>query len=178
MGLFSRFHWWKQPQKLSFIILSYYNHVKILVIILILLCIVGAIFLERWYPNYGDWCLIRQWGSEWYLEIADSERERSQWLMHRETLCQKCGMIFIFPDKKPLSFWMKNTLIPLDIYFYDTDGQLIDIVKNMRPEHETSEPMRYTSLAARYAIEVNQWSDFDDGRLDLSSCMSSVNNFQ
>ena len=51
---------------------------------------------------------------------------------------------------------MKDTLIPLDIYFYDETGKLVDLVKNMRPQNETGDPMQYTSLPAKYAIEVNQ----------------------
>ncbi len=54
--------------------------------------------------------------------------------MNQKNLCQTCGMVFAFPEKQPLNFWMKNTLIPLDIYFYDETGKLVDLVKNMRPE--------------------------------------------
>lgn len=76
--------------------------------------------------------------------------------MNQKNLCQTCGMVFAFPEKRSLSFWMKDTLIPLDIYFYDETGKLVDLVKNMRPQNETGDPMQYTSLPAKYAIEVNQ----------------------
>ncbi len=49
---------------------------------------------------------------------------------------------------------MKNTLLPLDMYFYDENGQLVDGIQNMRPEKETTEPMQYTSSSAQYVVEV------------------------
>lgn len=74
--------------------------------------------------------------------------------MGREKLCETCGMLFVFSDSRPRTFWMKKTHIPLDIYFYDSYGQLVDGVQNMRPDRETSKPMQYTSQSAQYVIEV------------------------
>lgn len=54
---------------------------------------------------------------------------------------------------------MKDTLIPLDIYFYDKDKNLVDKVINMRPENETKDPMMYRSKTpAQYVLEVNHGS--------------------
>jgi uncharacterized membrane protein (UPF0127 family) len=63
-------------------------------------------------------------------------------------------MLFIFDTEKPQSFWMKNTHIPLDIYFYDKNRLPVDTARNMRPVSETNIPMMYTSKPAQYVIEV------------------------
>lgn len=76
--------------------------------------------------------------------------------MNRRYLCPRCGMLFVFPSEQPQTFWMKNTYIPLDIYFYDRNGHIVDKVLNMRPMSETGSPMMYTSRAAQYVIEVNK----------------------
>jgi len=78
--------------------------------------------------------------------------------MQRNMLCDTCGMLFIFEELAQRNFWMKNTLIPLDMYFYDTSWKLVDYIKNMRPESETAEPMNYNSSPAQYVVEVNAWS--------------------
>lgn len=66
---------------------------------------------------------------------------------------------------------MKNTLIPLDIYFYDARWKLIDAALNMRPESETKDPMMTSSKSpAQYAIEVMQGEDFPAETIDISLC--------
>ncbi len=67
------------------------------------------------------------------VEIADSSSERRRGLMHRENLPIDNGMIFLFDDPAPLSFWMKNTLIPLDIMFLDERGVIQHIHRNAVP---------------------------------------------
>src|SRR6056297_767591 len=61
------------------------------------------------------------------VEIADSDKERQKGLMNRTSLCNKCGMLFIFDDERKHSFWMKNTLIPLDIIFINSKLKVVDI---------------------------------------------------
>lgn len=77
-------------------------------------------------------------------------------------------MLFVFEREEQQAFWMKDTLIPLDMYFYDTNGQLVDGVLNMRPEYETFEPMQYRSKKpAKYVIEIRHGNSWDTS-IDIS----------
>jgi len=85
-------------------------------------------------------------------EIARTKEERSKGLMHRKELPDGEGMLFIFERDEVLSFWMKNTLVPLSIAFIASDGRIIDI-RDMYPHDENS--VR-SSRSLRYALEVPQ----------------------
>lgn len=86
------------------------------------------------------------------VEIADEENEQKRGLMERTALAEDAGMLFVFPGERPLSFWMKDTLIPLSIAYIDGDGGIVDI-QDMAPLDETSHP---SAAPAQYALEVNQ----------------------
>jgi uncharacterized membrane protein (UPF0127 family) len=90
------------------------------------------------------------------VEIAKTESERSKGLMHRKKLPDGEGMIFIFDRDQQLSFWMKNTIIPLSIAFIASDGRIIEI-KDMQPLDLNSVK---SSRSVRYALETPQgWFD-------------------
>ena len=89
-------------------------------------------------------------------EIARSDAQRAQGLMFRQELEDGHGMLFIFERDQMLSFWMKNTFIPLSIAYISYDGRILEI-HDMEPEDLT--PVR-SSRSARYALEVPQgWFD-------------------
>ncbi|SDD80395.1 hypothetical protein SAMN05421538_102466 [Paracoccus isoporae] len=67
------------------------------------------------------------------VEIADDPAERAQGLMNRDSLDEKSGMLFIFEAPREASFWMKNTLIPLDLIFLDRTGTIRHIHPNAIP---------------------------------------------
>ena len=85
-------------------------------------------------------------------EIARTQEERNKGLMFRKNLPEGEGMLFIFERDDVLSFWMKNTSVPLSIAFIAYDGRIVDI-KDMYPHDENSV---YSSRSVRYALEVPQ----------------------
>lgn len=88
------------------------------------------------------------------VEIADDSGEQAQGLMNRTALGEDRGMLFVFEEEDTLSFWMKNTLIPLSVAYIDFEGRIVDIQK-MEPLDD--EPPNYVSAEpAQYALEVNQ----------------------
>jgi uncharacterized membrane protein (UPF0127 family) len=87
-----------------------------------------------------------------WVEVAEDEAVRSQGLMYRRQMPEDEGMLFVFEYPQPLSFWMKNTYLPLDIAFVAQDGSILNILR-MKPLDEVP---RYLSQGpALYAIEAN-----------------------
>jgi uncharacterized membrane protein (UPF0127 family) len=71
------------------------------------------------------------------VEIADEEPEREAGLMFRTELVSGTGMLFVFPAPQRLSFWMKNTPLPLDLIFFKEDGEHLATVAWAKPHDET-----------------------------------------
>jgi len=86
------------------------------------------------------------------VELAQTDQQQQRGLMERTELGKNRGMLFVFDQEQPLSFWMKNTLIPLSIAYIDESGTIVDI-QDMQPLDETSHP---SAGPAKYALEVNQ----------------------
>lgn len=74
------------------------------------------------------------------VEIADTNRARAIGLMHRRSMPISEGMLFIYPRPQPLSFWMRNTLISLDMLFLDPTGTVTKIHHEAVPLDETPIP--------------------------------------
>jgi uncharacterized membrane protein (UPF0127 family) len=91
-------------------------------------------------------------GRTFHVEIADTVRKQQLGLMHRKSMPADHGMIFVFPDERERSFWMKNTHIPLDIIYADKTGKVVS-VKQMQPLDESPVP---SDGDAKYAVELNQ----------------------
>lgn len=91
-------------------------------------------------------------GHPFQVEIADTPEARSRGLMFREELAPDEGMLFVFPDTQPRSFWMRNTPLPLSIAYIDERGRILEI-HAMEPYSEV--PVRSRN-PARYALEVNR----------------------
>ncbi len=88
------------------------------------------------------------------VEIASNERDREKGLMFRMSMPDDSGMLFVFEKDQRLSFWMKNTYLPLDIAFIDSKGIIRDIYQ-MTPLDISV--FYNSSTEVRYALEVNQW---------------------
>ena len=86
------------------------------------------------------------------VEIAENDAERAKGLMYRSYMPDSVGMLFIFQDVQPQSFWMKNTHISLDIIYVGPDKKIVSIQKNARPFSEENLPS-YGDV--QYVVEVN-----------------------
>ncbi|MEJ5261831.1 MAG: DUF192 domain-containing protein [Ignavibacterium sp.] len=85
------------------------------------------------------------------IEIADDDYQRQLGLMNRKEMKENEGMLFIFPRQDWLSFWMRNTLISLDMIFVNENKQIVTIHKNTRILSDSSYP---STRPARYVVEV------------------------
>jgi len=86
------------------------------------------------------------------VELARNPRQQAYGLMHVDVLARDAGMLFLFPDEGPRSFWMKNTRIPLDILFFDGEGRFVSAAENAAPHSLKS---RRSDRPARYVLEIN-----------------------
>lgn len=108
----------------------------------VLLCALGPV----WGPGAAAAAACRDdvvelrgdWGkARFNVEIADDPEEQSQGLMHRQSMASSAGMLFIYPSPRSASFWMRNTLISLDMVFLDARGVVQHIHHNAIPLDET-----------------------------------------
>ncbi|MFP4011165.1 MAG: DUF192 domain-containing protein [Spirochaetaceae bacterium] len=90
--------------------------------------------------------------AELTVEIAATPESRRRGLMHREDLPEDRGMLFVFADSEPRSFWMKDTSIPLSIAYIAEDGTITQ-VEELEPYSRETVPSR---RPVRYALEVNR----------------------
>ncbi len=86
------------------------------------------------------------------VEVASTPREQQQGLMFREHMADDAGMLFVFPAMRHQSFWMRNTLIPLDMFFIDAEWKVIGVAENAAPL--TDDP-RDVEGESQYVLEVN-----------------------
>ena len=87
-----------------------------------------------------------------FVEVVRTTGKRRRGLMYRQHLGVDRGMLFIFDEMRQQSFWMKNTLIPLDIMFIKDDLTILGIVQNARPKTKTPRRVAGESI---YVLEVN-----------------------
>jgi len=85
------------------------------------------------------------------IEIAETEYETQTGLMYRNSMEDRQGMLFIFPDVAYHSFYMKNTKFPLDIIYIDEQLKVASIIKNAQPLNESSLP---SQVPVKYVLEV------------------------
>ncbi len=88
------------------------------------------------------------------IEIVEDDFHRSRGLMYRRSMEEKQAMLFIFQEVKPLSFWMKNTYIPLDLTYLDAAQKVVRIHRNTTPLQEKN---YLSEVPAQYCVETNAW---------------------
>ena len=86
------------------------------------------------------------------VEIARTPAAITRGLMHREFLGADSGMLFLMPSQEVQRFWMRNTLIALDMLFIDEDMTVVGVVERAQPRTDTS---RFVDKPSRYVLEVN-----------------------
>jgi len=110
---------------------------------------------EPQFKNQGELTFLSAKGKEISkinIEIADTDRKRMQGLMYRKTMDENNGMLFVFPVSELQSFWMKNTVLSLDIMYVNENKEIVKIHKNTKPYSEESLP---SLKKAMYVVEVN-----------------------
>ena len=90
-----------------------------------------------------------------FVEVPDDREEFARGLMFRNHLPWNAGMLFAFDEEEIRRFWMKNTLIPLDMIFVDSSSKIIDIKENVPPCKQEECPTYPSKEPAQYVLEVN-----------------------
>lgn len=93
-------------------------------------------------------------GAIYAVELARTPEEQAQGLMFRESLPARSGMIFLFSDVAPHQFWMKNTMIPLDIVWLDGSGRVLFVSANTPPCRADPCPNYGPELPAPVVLEI------------------------
>jgi uncharacterized membrane protein (UPF0127 family) len=115
------------------------------------------------------------------LEVARTEAQREHGLMDRNTMQPHTGMIFVFADDEPVAFWMKDTLVPLDMIFIAADGTVRKVFANV-PVVARSLPddqIPREAAKAKYVIELQAGEAAHDGitqgvKLDLHAVPNAL----
>jgi len=89
------------------------------------------------------------------VELAETSDKQALGLMFRDELPEDHGMLFIFPSESMRSFWMKNTRIPLDILYFDSNLHLVSMAQQAQPCRTQRCPSYRSEGPARYVLELN-----------------------
>lgn len=115
------------------------------------LCASGAAALEA--CDTGTVHLRGDWGeARFSVDVVDTPESRSRGLMFVEDMPRMSGMLFVYDREQTVSFWMKNTLIPLDMVFADGSGTVQRVHENAVPEDLTAIP---GGTNIQYVLEIN-----------------------
>lgn len=105
-------------------------------------------------PMSTSWIELR--GHRYTVEIAQTDAQRARGLMFRNHMAGNCGMLFIHRVEEPLAYWMKNTMIALDIFYFDGNRKLVSVSRSTPPctLGDGCPPYR-SDGPARYVLELN-----------------------
>jgi uncharacterized protein len=127
-----------------------FNFVLILIPVLIII-IVFIIYLLIKKPIYPQGIGLIIGKNDYFLEIAQTSQERKIGLSNRNELCSNCGMLFIFDKESNYPFWMKDTYIPLDIIWLNSEYKIVKIIHAVETNSETT---YVNNDPAKYVIEL------------------------
>lgn len=131
---------------------------KIGYLIILVLILIIAFLLYLKFPRKTNRNIVQKISNQNFtLEIADTTYLQAKGLSNRQQLCSDCGMLFIFKSEKIQTFWMKDTLLPLDIIFINANYQITDIyTANPEPNKSDFQLTLYQSTTpTKYVIELN-----------------------
>jgi uncharacterized membrane protein (UPF0127 family) len=114
--------------------------------------VIAALLLACGGDKHLDTAIVQVDGHPVTVELAINGDQRATGLMHRETMGADEGMLFVYVDEKPRSFWMKDTSLPLTIAYADRHGVIVKIL-DMTPFSTDSVQSVYPAM---YALEMNQ----------------------
>ncbi len=130
--------------------MSRYFHVELLMVVL---AGAGAVFFYKTSPLVSPVAQTAEFGEvSLRIEYAVTEAERERGLSGRENIPDDYGMLFIFPRDDYYGFWMKDTLVPLDIFWLDHRGYVVSFTPNAATS--TYPNVFYPSAPARYVLET------------------------
>ena len=114
----------------------------------------AAMTLSGCASGNGTWVELA--GQRYVVEVADDDAERARGLMFREELPADRGMLFLHEREEPQAYWMKNTKIPLDILYFDSQRRLVSQQRDVPPcSLGDGCPPYPTTGPARYVLELN-----------------------
>jgi hypothetical protein len=93
-------------------------------------------------------------GERFTVELARTSDEQALGLMFRDSLADDHGMLFLFPGEARRSFWMKNTRIPLDIFYFDANLRLVSVAESAQPCRSQRCPPYPSAAPAQYVLEL------------------------
>jgi len=142
---------------------------KIILLLAIVLVLVAAVLFVLSNKNTVRIRTTSGQVVQYQVELAISPEAQQKGLMHREKLAPKTGMLFLFSEDRVAHMWMKNTLIPLDMLFFDHNGRITHIHHNAIPYDETpiSSGRRVAGVFEINAGEARKYHITPGAQIDL-----------
>lgn len=126
--------------------------VAVIIAVCLLFYYAEILLAPAFKPEFGSVCAKDKCFD---VELAKTQSQRDRGLMHRKELDKDKGMLFIFDKEGVYPFWMKNTLISLDIIWLDSTGKVVFISQNTTPCKSIICPSIIPSANAKYVLEIN-----------------------
>jgi len=124
----------------------------LLLIVLLILLVVGFYFI---FKKEKAAVVFKKQNLVVKVEVARTILEQSRGLMGRSSLLENEGMLFVFANEFERRFWMKSTLIPLDLIFISAEKKIVEIKPNFEPCRVADCPVYQSKEKAQYVLEVN-----------------------